>query len=91
MFVIYNTKTYALYYGDDYGHKRYETERAAKSALTKSGLDKAEWAVIDSKEFDDIEPIVSVRALMTGSPVLLRKRDVGNPAVDPSMEGYYTM
>ncbi len=91
MFVIYNKNTFNLWYGDDYAFKRYETERAAKGARTKAKLNAVDWTVADYHAFCDVEPIVAVEALMTGKRVLLRQRDVGNPAVDPSTEGYYSM
>ncbi len=90
-FVIYNKNTFDLWYGGDYGPKHYDTERVAKASRTKAKLNAVDWAVIDYNAFCDIEPIVTVEALMTGKPVQLRKRDVGNRALDPSMEGYYTL
>lgn len=90
-FVIYHKVSYELWSGGDYGYKSYETERSAKGARTKAKLNAVDWAVVDYNTFCDIEPHVTVKALMTGHPVVLRKRDVGNRALDPSMEGYYTM
>lgn len=36
-------------------------------------------------------PMIKVKSLMSGVEVEIRRLDQGNPALDPSMEGYWTM
>lgn len=95
-FVIYNTTSFSLWRGNSYSAKSYATERAAKAQLTKltkglmAVLEEGEWAVASADEFRTMEPEVEVKSVMGGT-VKVRASERGNPALDPSMEGYYCM
>ena len=96
-FVIYNTKDFHLWCGNSYGAKFYATERAAKAQFTKltkgmrAILKDEDWAIASYEDFQKIDPTVTVTSLMSGKPVLIKASQRGKCAVDPSMEGYWTM
>ena len=70
--------------------KRFETEQGAKASFTRKWKKKYPNAVIVSQEeFIRTEPTVSVRNLMSGQPVTLRKSEQGT-VNDPSMELYWS-
>ncbi len=97
MFVIYNTKDFYLWCGPNhYSTRYYATARAAKAQLTKltkgpsAVLKEDEWAVASVDEFRMMEPEVEVKSVMGGT-VKVRASERGNPALDPGMEGYWSM
>lgn len=96
-YVICNLQTFQLYSGNSYGAKHYETEASAKTQLTKltkglaPKLAAGKWVVMNHLKFLKLEPTVEVISIMSGKPVTIRASEVGRCAVDPSMEGYWTM
>lgn len=88
--VIYNKTTFALY-----GVVAYSTAAAAKAVRTKAikrGLIEADqWEVASKEEWRARDPMVTVISLMSGKSVEIRMSQKGNPALDPSMEGYWQM
>lgn len=52
----------------------------------------ARFDVTTEKDFNEnIDYMVTVKSLMSGKPVTLKRSQQGNPALDPSMEGYWSM
>lgn len=89
--VIYNLKSKHQYRTKA---GSYWAERVAKSVFTKAvnaGKIKAdEWAVASADEWNKMDEMVTVKALMTGADVQIRASQRGG-CCDPSMELYYTM
>lgn len=93
MFYIYSTVSFKLH-RHNFATARYATERAAKGQLTKlvkkGELVANEWAVIECDKYNEMEPVVSVKSLMTGERVDIPLRQRGT-VCDPSMESYWSM
>lgn len=88
-FVIYNAKTFARHKASVSGAQSFPHERVAKAVRTKAKLDPAEWLVADYDTWCAADPEVEVDSVM-GGKVKIRASERGNPAVDPSMEGYWS-
>jgi hypothetical protein len=100
MYTIYNPNTYRMLRVIKNGYwqdAQYATQAAAKAQLTKlsTGLRpkiKAdEWKVISMDEYRRNEPEVEVISIGSGKPVKIKISACGNQALDPSMEGYWSM
>lgn len=93
MFLIYNKDTTRIL-RDHWYHKGYETESAAKAALTRfvkrDNLNRDEYAISDAITFfKNIEKKVTKINLMSKKPFEI---GVNEPAcVDPSTETYWSM
>ena len=77
------------------GASSWVSERTAQRMLTRAvnaGEIKAgEWQVMSTDAFSKAEPMVEVKSVMTGNPVMIRASARGSRASDPSMEGYWTL
>ena len=77
------------------GDYMWASERTAQRMLTRAvnaGEIKAgEWQVMSVDAFAKAEPMVEVKSVMTGNPVMIRASARGSRASDPSMEGYWTL
>jgi len=90
-YFIYNPETYARAYTKNQRDiVRTSTERSAKAQLTKLKLDKNVWKVVSSKDFYDNEPMVEVKNLLSGKPVMIRISERGG-CCDPSTERFHSM
>ena len=93
-YVIYKPETYRIYKFPNGNQAIFEQERTAKGQLTKlinAGVLKADdWKVDSYANWSANEPMVTVKSLMTGGDVLIRKTEVGG-CCDPSTERYWTM
>lgn len=97
MFYIYNPTTHKLYYPKHsvYGPGTYETERAAKTQLTKAinaGKLTAEWETIGADAYRASEPMVETYNLLDPDkkPILIRLSEKGG-CTDPGTEQYHCM
>lgn len=88
-FVIYNAKTFHRHKTAN-GDQSFSLERVAKAVRTKANLDPAVWLIADYDTWRAADPEVEVNSVM-GGKVKIRASERGNPAVDPSMEGYWSM
>ena len=91
IWVICNTATWSLFRGGKVHKKMYKTESAAKGQMTKHNLSADRWKPMPLDQWRAQEPKVIVRSMMNGAPVEIAASDVGNPALDPSTEGYFCM
>ena len=92
-FVIYNTDTFRIFKFPHGGSAVFDEERVAKAQRTKlinKGVLNSSWVVDTYDNMVAKEPMVTVKSLMTGTDVQIRKSDVGT-CVDPSTERYWTM
>ena len=92
-FVIYNTDTFRIFKFPHGGSAVFDEERVAKAQRTKlinKGVLNSSWVVDTYDNMVAKEPMVTVKSLMTGADVQIRKSDVGT-CVDPSTERYWTM
>ena len=92
-FVIYNTDTFRIFKFPHGGPAVFDEERVAKAQRTKlinKGVLNSSWVVDTYDNMVAKEPMVTVKSLMTGADVQIRKSDVGT-CVDPSTERYWTM
>ena len=92
-FVIYNTDTFRIFKFPHGGTAIFDEERVAKAQRTKlinKGVLNSSWVVDTYDNMVAKEPTVTVKSLMTGADVQIRKSDVGT-CVDPSTERYWTM
>lgn len=92
-FVIYNTDTFRIFKFPHGGTAVFDEERVAKAQRTKlinKGVLNSSWVVDTYDNMVAKEPMVTVKSLMTGADVQIRKSDVGT-CVDPSTERYWTM
>ena len=92
-FVIYNTDTFRIFKFPHGGTAIFDEERVAKAQRTKlinKGVLNSSWVVDTYDNMVAKEPMVTVKSLMTGADVQIRKSDVGT-CVDPSTERYWTM
>ena len=92
-FVIYNTDTFRIFEFPHGGTAVFDEERVAKAQRTKlinKGVLNSSWVVDTYDNMVAKEPMVTVKSLMTGADVQIRKSDVGT-CVDPSTERYWTM
>jgi hypothetical protein len=87
-FVIYNTKGFHLYKTPN-GKQWFDQERTAKAMHTRFNLGD-DWKVASYDEWSQVDPDIQVRSVMNGQLVTIKASDRGNPALDPSMEGYWT-
>lgn len=94
MFVIMNLKTEALYRKPGhYTNTQYPTLRGARGAASRLNKEAGSklYNAISGSEFHRLfNPVVTVKNLMSGQEVQLRKEDVGGPC-DPSTERYWSM
>lgn len=91
-YYIFNPKTKHRYtHGTASGC--YNTERGAKAALTrlKKTIAYQDYTTISAEKFFAQDIDVIVISMMSGKEVVIRQSQKGNPAVDPSMEGYWSM
>lgn len=92
-FYIYNPVTKHRYTrGPSSG--QFDSEGGAKASLT--ALKKREkgfetYAVISADEFFKQDLDIIVISMMNGKQITIKQSQKGNPAVDPSMEGYWSM
>ena len=92
-FVIYNTDTFRIFKFPHGGTAVFDEERVAKAQRTKlinKGVLNSSWVVDTYDNMVAKEPMVTVKSLMTGADVQIRKSDVGT-CVDPSTERYWMM
>jgi hypothetical protein len=94
-YVIVNVKTEMLYHKPGhYTSSVYETGRGAKiaySKMIKKSNKPSEWILMDYRTYHDtVNCLVTVKNLLTGMPVQIRKNDVGS-CLDPSTERYHSM
>jgi hypothetical protein len=97
-YVIYNTETLQRMKSPSSGQQTFETERVAKTIRTKvlkkvdaSESEAAEWVVAEYSAWQTADVMITVKSLMNGADVQIRKSQRGSRASDPSMEGYWTM
>lgn len=99
MHLVYNIETTYILINRRTRKERYETERAAKAALTRAvtdsmGTDKEmkidEYAIAECNDFgQNIEKMRTVKNLMTGVEF---EESVNTPGYcSPACESYYTM
>lgn len=74
-----------------YKDKPYASKGTAQAAQKRLGLSADEYTVMSTEEWLAADEQVEVKNLMSGKPVMIRRSERGNPALDPSMEGYFTM
>lgn len=92
-FVIYKPETYRIYKFPNGSQAIFEQERTAKGQLTKlrnAGVLNDNWKVESYDNWAKNEPMVTVKSLMNGKDVQIRKTEVGG-CCDPSTERYWTM
>lgn len=92
-FVIYNTDTFRIFKFPHGGTAVFDEERVAKAQRTKlinKGILNSSWVVDTYDNMVAKEPMVTVKSLMTGADVQIRKSEVGG-CCDPSTERYWTM
>jgi len=71
--------------------KRYKNKAAAKGALTRSEtMHQDKYSVMTIEEFNAANILVTVKSLMGGKEVQIRKSDVGG-CTDPSTNRYWSM
>lgn len=83
---IVNTKSWTRK-----GYKSYSTVGRAQAALKKLGLDTEQYEAMSAEDWIAGDTDVTVKNLMSGREVTIKRSERGNPATDPSMEGYFTM
>lgn len=93
-YVIYKPETYRIFQFPNGNQAIFDNERTAKGQRTKlinAGIIKAdEWKVESYATYSENEPNVTVKSLMTGADVVIRKTQLGG-CCDPSTERYWTM
>lgn len=92
-YVIYKPDTYRIYKFPNGNQAIFEQERTAKGQLTKlrnAGVLNDNWKVESYDNWAKNEPMVTVKSLMNGKDVQIRKTEVGG-CCDPSTERYWTM
>lgn len=95
MFVIYNTETERRYHRPrQYGCAQFETLRGAKAVATRLNKNDGRnslWVAMSDIDYENTyNPVVSVKSLMTGVEIRIRKSEVGG-CCDPSTERYWSM
>lgn len=88
-FVIYNAKTFHRHKTAN-GDQTFSLERVAKAVRTKANLDPQQWIVASWDDWRKADVEIEVNSVM-GGKVKIRSSERGNAAVDPSMEGYWSM
>lgn len=93
-YVIYKPETYRIYKFPSGKQAIYDSERTALSQRTKlinaGVLKPQDWIVDSYATYLKNEPMITVKSLMTGKEVQIRKTEVGG-CCDPSTERYWTM
>ena len=92
-FVIYNTDTFRIFKFPHGGTAVFDEERVAKAQRTKlinKGVLNSSWVIDTYDNMVAKEPTITVKSLLTGTDMQIRKSDVGT-CVDPSTECYWTM
>ncbi len=92
-YFIFNANTYRQYRKPNGFEGRYATERAAKAQLTKltkaGKLEGEGWKYDTATNFYNSEPLVEVKNLMSGLPVMIPLSSRGGPT-DVSTERYWS-
>lgn len=94
LFIIFDTKEDVAVYRRG-AMVTYRRDQSARAQATKlSNRDKATENRFVAMPMDEFtakhNPMVTVKSLMTGADVQIRKSEVGGPC-DPSMERYWSM
>ena len=92
-YVVFNPETHRIYKFPNGNTAVFGAERTAKGQRTKlinAGIINTSWKVDTYENYLATEPMVTVKSLMSGADVQIRKSDVGG-CCDPSTERYWTM
>lgn len=73
------------------GYKTYSTLGRASAALKRMGLEEGEYTAMTLADFNAQDEDITVRSAMNGAEITIKRSQRGNPALDPSMEGYWSM
>lgn len=93
-YLIYRKSDSRIYQNRRTRKEYYDTERAAKAALTRAVRDghiaREDYGIADVETYrNEIEQYVTVKNLMSGKPV---RQSVNTPlCCDPSSETYWSM
>lgn len=92
-FVIYKPESYRIFKFPNGNQAIYDKQSVAQAQLTKlinKGILGGDWKVDSYTNYCANEPMVTVKSLMNGKDVQIRKSEVGG-CCDPSTERYWTM
>ena len=94
-YIVFSIASWKIYRFVDGRQAIYNTRLKAVAQHTRLVnqrlITAGEWGINTYMDWSKRQPLITVQNLLTGVEVKIKASDVGNPALDPSMEGYWTM